>query len=67
MKGVLESDAVADSKEALTGGCELTALLAAALRGSSERHAAMAAKIPSYKLFFSSSRHMIIIVCGIIL
>ena len=26
VKGVLESDAVADSKEALTGGCELTAL-----------------------------------------
>lgn len=29
MKSVLDSDAVADSKEALTGGCELTALLKA--------------------------------------
>ena len=56
-----------DSETVAAAGCELTALLAAALRGSSERHAAMAAKIPSYKLFFSSSRHMIIIVCGIIL
>lgn len=29
MKSVLDSDAVEDSKEALTGGCELTALLKA--------------------------------------
>lgn len=29
MKSVLDSDTVADSKAALTGGCELTALLKA--------------------------------------
>ena len=56
-----------DSETVAAAGCELTILLPAALRGSSEWHAAMAAKIPSYKHFFSSSRHMIIIVCGIIL
>lgn len=63
----LRMNAGTDSEIVAAAGCELTTLLTAALRGSPEWHAAVVAKIPSYKLFFSSSRHMIIIVCGIIL